>query len=167
MRLYRIAHHDHISDLGGMGGSFHSGARWNDAGVPAVYFAESAAVAMLEMANYLPSPRLVPDTYRLGVFEIPDGTVVERWSVWELPSDWRDYPYPRSTQRRGTDWLLRGRAPLLAIPSAAVPTGLENIVLASPTRLHRTSIHLRKTLEGLYNPRAFATVGSDPRTADA
>ncbi len=167
MRLYRIAHQDHISDLGGMGGSFHSGGRWNDAGVPAVYFAESAAVAMLEMANYLPSPRLVPDTYRLGVFEMPDGTVVERWSVWELPSDWTDYPYPRSTQRRGTDWLLWGRAPLLAIPSAAVPTGLENIVLASPTRLRRTSIHLRKTLEGLYNPRAFASVGSDPRIADA
>lgn len=161
MRIYRIAHREHLQDLRGLGASYESGGRWNEPGVPALYFAESAAVAMLEMANYLPSPRLVPASYRMGIFELSPNVPIERWSADELPEDWRNFPYPVSTQRRGTDWLLRGEAPCLAIPSSAVPGGLESIVLASPSRLDRTSIHLLQALTELYNPRAFVSVGAD------
>ncbi|MDE0349965.1 MAG: RES family NAD+ phosphorylase [Gammaproteobacteria bacterium] len=160
MRLYRISQREHIQNLDGLGASYETGGRWNEPGVPALYFGETAAVAMLEMANYLPSPRLVPASYRMGVFELSPDVSVERWSTDELPEDWRDFPYPTSTQRWGTDWLLRGEAPCVAIPSSAVPGGLESIVLASPTRLDRTSVHLLMVLRELYNPRAFASLGS-------
>ena len=160
MRLHRITHQEHIRDLRGLGASYESGGRWNEPGVPALYFAETAAVAMLEMANYLPSPRLVPASYRMGVFELSADVSVERWSRDQLPEDWRDFPYPASTQRRGTDWLLRGEAPCIAIPSSAVPGGLESIVLVSPRRLQGTSIHLLGVLTDLYNPKAFASLGS-------
>ncbi|MDD9984143.1 MAG: RES family NAD+ phosphorylase [Gammaproteobacteria bacterium] len=70
MRLYRICHVRYLQDLRGLGASYRDGARWNEPGFPVVYFAETPSVAMLEMAHYLPSPRLVPPGYRLGVYEV-------------------------------------------------------------------------------------------------
>ena len=65
MRLYRIGRQAYLEDYRGLGASYLDGGRWNAAGVPALYFAETASVAMLEMANYLPSPRLGAMAIRL------------------------------------------------------------------------------------------------------
>ena len=157
MRLYRICHVDHLESYQGLGASYQHGGRWNEPGIPALYFAETASVAMLEMAHYLPSPRLVPSSYRLGVYEVAGNPSTERWSMDDLPADRDRFPYPQSTQRMGSDWLMRGSASLLVIPSAAVPGGLENIVLAGPARLDAASIRLSAVQERLYRPRAFAT----------
>lgn len=138
MRLYRIAARRHISDLRGRGASFQTGGRWNRAGVPALYFAASAAVAMLEMAHYLPSPRLVPASYRMGIFEASDSLRMDRWTIDDLPADWRTFPYPASTQELGSTWLQHGRGKLLAIPSAAIPGGLGEVILASQPALNLT-----------------------------
>ena len=53
---------------------------------------------MLEMAHYLPSPRLVPPGYRLGVCEGSDEVALERWHVHDLPEGWDGYAHPRSTR---------------------------------------------------------------------
>ena len=156
MRLYRIRHADHLENYQGHGASYQDGGRWNEPGIPVLYFAEAASVAMLEMANYLPSPRLSPSSYRLGVYEIAGDPSMECWTVDDLPAGWERFPYPPSTQRMGSDWLVRGRTSLLAVPSAAVPGGLENVVLAGPTRLDTASIRLIEAHERLYNPRAFS-----------
>ncbi len=155
MRLYRIGHLEHLENYSGLGASYRDGVRWNEAGVPALYFAETASVALLEMANYLPSPRLNPSGYRLGIYELPDDTPMDRWPISVLPPDWRDFPHPKSTRQLGTDWLIRGQAHLLAVPSAAVPAGLEAIVLASPARIGSGVIRLIAAEADLYNPRAF------------
>ncbi len=70
MRLYRICPERFLENYSGLGASFQDGARWNSKGYPALYFALSPATAMLEMANYLPSPRLVPADYRLGSVDV-------------------------------------------------------------------------------------------------
>lgn len=164
MRLFRITSLEHLEDLSGLGASYQDGGRCNEPGVPALYFAQAASVAMLEMANYLPSPRLVPKTYRLGVFEVNDDIAIDRWTLDEMPDDWRDFPYPKSTQRMGTDWLIRGQALLLAVPSTVVPAGLENTILASPSRLDPEAIQLRATESDIFNPRAFAVDGPSEQT---
>ena len=156
MRLFRIAGEHHIVDFRGRGASYQTGGRWNRAGIPALYFAASAAVAMLEMAQHLPSPRLVPASYRMGVFEASDKLRLDRWGTEELPANWRSFPYPDSTQALGSDWLLLGQAELLALPSAAIPGGLGDIVLASPARLGPGDVRLIETLADLYSPRTFA-----------
>ncbi|MDD9961917.1 MAG: RES family NAD+ phosphorylase [Gammaproteobacteria bacterium] len=156
MRLYRIGRLEHLEDFRGLGASYRDGGRWNRAGNPVLYFAETASVAMLEMANYLPSPRLVPSSYRLGIYELPDDTSMVRWPVSMLPPDWRDFPYPNSTQQMGTDWLGGGESHLLAVPSVAVPAGLDAIVLASPARMDPGAIRLIGVEAEIYNPRAFA-----------
>ena len=157
MRLYRICRADHLEDYHGRGVSYRHGGRWNEPGVPVLYFAATAGVAMLEMANYLPSPRIVPTGYRLGVYEVSGDLSVERWTAEDLPTDWDRFPYPRSPQRMGSDWLTRGSATLLVLPSAAVPGGLDDIVLVTPGRLDAASIRLSAVHERLYNPRAFAS----------
>ena len=161
MRLYRICPVDHLESYQGLGANYRDGGRWNEPGIPALYFAETASVAMLEMAHYLPTPRLVPPTVRLAVYEVADDPPAERWTVDDLPADRDRFPYPLSTQRMGSDWLRRGRASLVGIPSAAVPGGLENIVLAGPARLHAVSIRLHSVQERLYNPRAFGSAPAE------
>ena len=156
MRLYRICHAEHLENLTGRGASYLNGGRWNRPGVPALYFAESPSVAMLEMANYLPSPRLIPPTYRLGIYRIAEDAPLIRWSPENLPSGWNAFPYPRWTQEEGSRWLIHGEESLLAVPSVAVPGGLENIVLASPARIAATSIRLIQALGDIYERRAFA-----------
>ena len=156
MRLYRICRVDHLEHYQGLGASYRDGGRWNEPGISALYFAETASVAMLEMANYLPSPRLIPPAYRLGVYEVAGNTPTERWTIDDLPVGWDRFPYPATTQRMGADWLIQGTASLLVVPSAAVPGGLESIVLANPARLATGSIRLSAVYERLYNPRAFA-----------
>lgn len=157
MRIYRICRIEHLENFEGHGASFRHGGRWNTAGVPVLYFAESASVAMLEMANYLPSPRLVPAAYRLGVYEVASSASIKRWQVRDLPKDWNEFPHSPWTRNAGTDWLLHGKESLLSVPSAAVPGGLENIVLASPHRLAPVGIRLIEAIEDIYNSRAFAS----------
>ncbi len=156
IRLFRITRAQYLEDFSGLGASYRSGGRWNEAGVPALYFANAPSVAMQEMANYLPSPRLVPRDYRLAVYEMADDAAIEHWSLDSLPADWRDFPYPQSTQRMGSDWLYGAAAPLLAVPSAAVPGGLESIVLANPRCLAPGAIRLQSVESEIFNPRVFA-----------
>ena len=96
MRLYRICHVRYLEDLRGLGASYRDGARWNEPGFPIVYFAETPSVAMLEMAHYLPSPRLAPPGYRL---------VSTRWTA-------------RSPSNVGTSMIFRriGTATLIPDP---------------------------------------------------
>lgn len=156
MRLYRICQLEYLENFDGYGASYGNGGRWNRAGIPVLYFAESASVAMLEMANYLPSPRLIPATYRLGIYEIAQDTPMKRLLVEKLPADWNSFPHPQWTQRKGTEWLIHGKESVLAVPSVAVPGGLENIVLVSPPRIAATRIRLIRALEDIYDWRAFA-----------
>ena len=157
MRIYRICRIEHLENFEGHGASFRHGGRWNNAGVPVLYFAGSASVAMLEMANYLPSPRLVPAAYRLGVYEVASTASTKRWQVRDLPKDWNEFPHSPWTRKAGTDWLLHGRESLLSVPSAAVPGGLENILLANPHRLAPAGIRLIEAIEDIYDSRAFAS----------
>lgn len=60
MQLFRICPEPYLENPSGPGGSHQDGARWNSPGHPVLYFALSASTALLEMANYIPSPRLVP-----------------------------------------------------------------------------------------------------------
>ena len=53
--------------------------------------------------------------------------------------------------------MMRKEAPLLAVPSAAVPGGLESIVLANPDILDEGAVRLIASEERIYNPRAFAS----------
>ena len=155
MRLYRIAPDAYLEDYRGLGASYRDGARWNRAGQPVLYFALSAATALLEMANYLPSPRLIPPSYRLGIYEVPDSLSTYTLPDARWPEDWAAFPYPASTQAIGGGWLDSGDEVGLLVPSAAVPEGLEAIMVINPAHRERAQLRLLAATSDLFNKRTF------------
>ncbi len=158
MRIYRITPEPYLENYYGPGASHKDGARWNRAGQPVLYFAQSPATALLEMANYLPSPRLVPDNYRLGIYGLPDSLPTHIFPESLLPDDWAEFPYSPSTQAIGGDWLDNGKEVAFIVPSAAVPQGLEKIVVVNPNHEDCSQIQLIDSTSELYNKRTFSGV---------
>jgi len=158
MRLYRIGPARWLPVLNGRGGSFENGGRWNEPGDPVLYLGTSVSVAMLEMGNYLPSPRLVPASYRVGIFDVPDDAV-DTWTLDDLPDDWNLYPHPGSTRAMGSEWLRSNHNLVLLVPSCAVPGGLENIAVINPRHPRMSEVGLiDATQQAIYNPRVFQGV---------
>ncbi|WP_434361559.1 RES family NAD+ phosphorylase [Parasalinivibrio latis] len=155
MKLFRICPEQYLENYSGLGASFQDGARWNHPGIPVMYFSPSPAVCMLEMANYLPSPRLVPKTYRLGTYDLPD-TLIDSLDHDSLPDDWDAYPHGLQARVIGTEWLQSGQNVGLLVPSAAVPSALENVVLVNPAHPQVKKLKLVASTSELFNQRAFA-----------
>ncbi len=158
MRLYRISPEPYLDDYRGLGASYKDGARWNRPGQAVLYFALSPATALLEMANYIPSPPLIPESYRLSIYEILDTTPFHTLPDEQLPGDWALFPYPRSTQRIGGDWLDACEGLALLVPSAAVSEGLEKIAVINPQHNACSKIHLLKSTPDLFNKRTFTGI---------
>ncbi|WP_036488245.1 RES family NAD+ phosphorylase [Myxosarcina sp. GI1] len=159
MELFRITRTKYLENYTGRGGSFLNGARWNEPGIPVLYFASTPSVALLEMANYLPNPRLIPVDYRLGIYHLPDTVSSQTLKVIDLPQDWSRYPYPSSTQKIGSQWLNEGSSLILFVPSVAVPAGLENIAIINPGHPQIDELRLSSVESSLYNDRAFTGLG--------
>lgn len=157
MQLYRICPERYLEDYSGLGASYHDGARWNIQGVPVIYFATSASLAMLELANYLPSPRLVPVNYRLGIYSLSGRVKADTWDVHDLPKQWNEYPYPLTTQQRGTAWLRSTQRLALRVPSAAVPDGLEKCVMINPRHSAIKQLKLIDQKRDIYSNRIFVS----------
>ncbi|WP_036487506.1 RES family NAD+ phosphorylase [Myxosarcina sp. GI1] len=159
MELFRITRTKYLENYTGRGGSFANGARWNEPRIPVLYFASTPSVALLEMANYLPNPRLIPVDYRLGIYHLPDSVSSRILEVKDLPTNWNRYPYPISTQKIGSQWLSEGSSLILFVPSVAVPAGLENIAVINPQHSEINQLKLLAVESSLYNPRAFKGLG--------
>lgn len=94
------------------------GGRWNRAGQPVVYTAESRALALLEM--------LVQDDplcahYVLIPAYLSEAVSMETMDSIVLPQDWRTHARRETLQRLGGEWLRQLRSCVLAVPSAVVP----------------------------------------------
>jgi RES domain-containing protein len=156
MRLFRICPDIYLENYSGIGASYQDGARWNLPGNPIIYFGSSPSVAMLEMANYLPSPHLVPANYRLGIYELPDNVHHDTYDEKSLPTDWDQHPYPTPTQKEGTAWLHSNNSVALLVPSAAVPGGLDKNILFNPLHPDAKKIKIVDTMDKIYSDRMFA-----------
>jgi RES domain-containing protein len=45
-----------------------------------------------------------------------------------LPSDWRSWPWPASTQHLGTQWVIERRSVVLQVPSVVVPKQVNYLI---------------------------------------
>jgi RES domain-containing protein len=108
------------------------------------------------MANYLPSPRLIPKDYRLGIYELPDSIPTHSMPLTLLPKDWAEFSDPISIQTIGENWIEKNREVALLVPSAAVPQGLEKIVVVNPNHPDCAQLELIDSTSDLYNRRTFS-----------
>jgi RES domain-containing protein len=95
------------------------GGRWNSPGVPVIYVAGSAALAMLEMLVHLQSHDLLK---RYVLFEVTfDLSLVTSVRPTTLPRTWKRSPPPPAVQLVGDSWIADARSAVLRVPSVIVP----------------------------------------------
>ena len=138
--------------MSGEGARLHGG-RWNPAGIPAIYLAESRALAALEILVHAPREALGLD-WRLIEVTVP-AAMIETLGPEKLPKDWRMLPSSVGARRLGTEWLTRMAAPALRLPSVVVPD--EHTLLLNPAHPECRSL-------GISAPAAFHF---DPRLASS
>ena len=123
--LWRLVRPDFAPGLDGRGAECYGG-RWNSPGLPAVYCATHLSLAVLEYFVHLPPAMRRRDTLPLltAVELRLEGGPVE--TVGESDLDRLDDP--AWCRARGDDWLKRGEALALSVPSAVVPRE-RNVIL--------------------------------------
>ena len=94
------------------------GGRWSPKGVPVVYTAANQSLAMLEM---LVQDQPLRARYVMIEARIPSGLTIDRVSIADLPSDWRELGARLKLQAIGAEWASKRKAAVLAVPSAIVP----------------------------------------------
>ncbi len=117
----RLTQHRYADTAYSGAGALRVDGRWHRAGVPAVYAAESATGALLEMLVHVERPRLlavdlvvVPSRFEARL------TVRVEDAYGPLPPGWWTFPWPLSTQQLGRRWIEERRSVVLDVPSAVV-----------------------------------------------
>lgn len=112
MRLWRVSEWTALDGAGGL----VVGGRWHRLGRPVVYFADSSALAILEVLVRQPRTRL-PEPYQLLEVEADDGLAATDW-----PAD-HDHRDRELTADWGDAFLRAGGTALARVPSAIAPRG--------------------------------------------
>ncbi len=94
---------------------------------------------------------------RLGTYEIDDSLFNPRVvSIGLLNKDWRDFPYPDTTQSLGSEWLKSNASLCLVVPSCTVPDSVDwNCCVMNPLHPDRGNIKLITITNDIYNDRLF------------
>jgi RES domain-containing protein len=119
------------------------GGRWNPSGVPAVYLAESRALAALEILVHAPREAIRLD-WRIIEVDVPDESIESSKSM-KLPDDWQALPSSPGARFFGNRWLETG-ALALRLPSVVIPE--ESALLLNPRAPGAADLKISK-------PRAF------------
>jgi RES domain-containing protein len=131
-------------------GARRFGGRWNPPGVPAVYLADSRALAALEIIVHAPREAMSL-SWRILEVGVPDAAI-ETAKAAALPPDWQALPSSPGARHHGLRCLQSGGLGF-KLPSAVVPE--EFTLLLNP--LHPDYGKLRVS-----EPRVFHF---DPRFA--
>lgn len=124
------------------------GGRWNPPGIPAVYLADSRALAALEIIVNAPREALSL-SWRILELEVPDG-LIETVKTDDLPSDWQALPSSPGARLHGERWLKSG-ALGLKLPSAVIPE--EFTLLLNPLHPDAAKIRVSEPDEFRFDPR--------------
>lgn len=122
MILFRIIHNNYVDTWADIKrtASYRKGARWNSAGVPAFYAALNPQSAMLEVANYVASPKLANQTHTLAVFEVPSSLRLHYLTPTELPKEWYAASKPDTVKACGDKYLTKMSCHGIVVPSVTV-----------------------------------------------
>jgi len=144
--LWRIS--NHLSLAGD--GALRTPGRWHTRGRRVVYCAQSPAAALLEiLVHFEIEIQDLPVRYRLLKVEVPDEVQVERVLPDHLPAGWPEKT--EVTRALGDDWLAKGSAALLSVPSAIVPETFN--VLLNPAHQDAKRIVIVQAGEHAIDPR--------------
>lgn len=115
---WRITKQKHAKTAFSGEGARLYGGRWNSAGRPVIYTAESRALALAEILVHLESAQTL-SRYVVFQVEIHESCIADL-DVDSLPKNWRRVPALKRLQAIGDDWLASGKSAVLRVPSAIV-----------------------------------------------
>jgi RES domain-containing protein len=139
MRVWRLVKTKYASTAWDGEGARVHGGRWNSVGAAAVYGADSAALAVLEVLVHLHDVRPF-SAYSLVSAEVPDA-LIEDFDPKRLPGDWDTFPAPPQLQVLGDAWLSAGRGLALRVPSAVLREGTNLLINPSHARFARITMN--------------------------
>ncbi len=117
MIVYRICNSRYAGDISGRGAE-KAGGRWNQRGYPMLYTCQSRALAAMELAVHITLSTIQHD-YKMLTIQLPE-TPIYSLPEEELPADWKQFPFPISTQTIGTNWLIENKYLILSVPSVVI-----------------------------------------------
>ena len=128
-------------------GSYQFGGRWSHPGIPAVYLADSLALAVLEVLvhNNLDKDHIEEAYFQFHI-EIPKGMLEDVGPPDNLPDDWGMHPPPNSTMDMGTEWLQSGRSLGLIVPSTVIQIQKNIVINPRHPDFDRIKIHEPETV---------------------
>lgn len=119
VKAWRLSLADYAdSALQGEGARLYGG-RWNYEGTPVVYFAESLALAALEVLVHSDDASQLSRYLQLPVRF--DTEQIETLPRGTLPDNWREVMPPARLQALGNAWICEGRSSVLKVPSVIIP----------------------------------------------
>lgn len=128
MRVYRLTLTKFLESALSGEGARRYGGRWTPKGLPAIYTAQSIALAVLEQLVHMDTVVLNTLKHASIKIDIPEGVATESIDIDVLPTHWRSTPAPAELQAIGARWLEEGRSVALIVPSAVVPTEFNTIL---------------------------------------
>lgn len=92
--------------------------RWNPFGTPVIYACSVSSLNFLELLS-IKGPIVTQSSWKLVIIEVM-GSIPDL-DPESLASDWKNRPYPRSTQDFGERWAKSMLSCALKIPSCRIP----------------------------------------------
>lgn len=125
-----------------------NGGRWNSIGTRMIYTSGSLSLAILENLVHLNPP--VTFTYVAFRIDFAD-SLLTTLKPTNLPQHWNAEPPTPATQHLGDQWIQQANTPILAVPSAIVPT--ETNYLLNPTHPTFKKIKIHKPMPYSWDQR--------------
>ena len=147
MRLWRIAGASYV--VWSSEGARLYGARWNPAGLPAIYAGTSYAICMLEILVHA-NRGVPPARLRYVQADLPEGAAIERAEIGEV-AGWNS-ANPGAAQAFGGAWLRSRRSLVLLVPSV-VTEGLDWNAVINPLHPAFPGVVVGPELEVAWDPR--------------
>ncbi len=126
MKLYRLQHKNHGTELSGFGAFLHGG-RWNSEGKYAIYCAASVSMAIMELMAYAPLSFII-ENYKILTIECPSRNILEI-NMTDLAEDWKNFPATNTTKQTGNRWLSANEYLLMRVPSVLIQPYEYNFVI--------------------------------------
>jgi len=151
MEVFRLAREKYATPLSGKGAAV-KGARWNSIGIELIYTAKNRSLAMAEVSVHFTLATL-PEDYMMITINIPDDIETKQLAETDLPTNWKDFPHPNSTQLIGDKFVAENKYCVLIIPS--VVTQGDYNVLINPYHKNFSKITITKIEKFPFDKRIF------------
>lgn len=133
-------------------GAYRYGGRWSSPGVRLSYTSEHQSLALLEYFVHLDKDDPPLDLV-LAIAEVPDDLSREFLKTSLLPTNWRAAAAPAKLAEIGDEFVGKGQACLLLVPSVLAPT--EHNWLINPAHPEFSRIVIQEPAPLAYDSRMF------------